>query len=119
MDGAANAALAELPHAADTEGFERGELPGIEDVAPCLDGVVEALEGIARAIRRVERHDDRRLDRGGQEAAEPELCHAVDQSAAVLPVARVARDASAFLEILRDGRVERRDDVRRRGVAPL
>src|SRR6516225_11255109 len=78
LHGAANAALAELSHAADTEGFQRGELPRIQDVTACLDGVVEALEGVARVLRCVERHDDRRLNRRRQEAAQAEPRHALD-----------------------------------------
>src|SRR5215469_1574380 len=55
LDCAGDAALAELPHAADTEGFQLRELAGVEDVAARLDGVVEALEGVARVVWCVDR----------------------------------------------------------------
>src|SRR6266404_521616 len=72
-DCAGHAALAKLAQAADTERFKRRELAGIQDVAVLLDGVVEGLERVVRTVRRVERYDDRRLNRRGQETLESEF----------------------------------------------
>src|SRR5215469_8053056 len=119
LDGAGDAALPELSHAPDAEGFESRQLARIEYVAAPLDRVIEGLEGVAWAIRRIESHDDRCLDRRGEEAPQTELRHPFYEGAAVARVTRVARGEAAFLEILRDGRVECRHDVRRRRVAPL
>src|SRR5580692_13199815 len=58
-----DAALAELPHAADTKCLQRRQLARVQHVAARLDGVVEGLEGVLRAVGCVERHDDRRLNR--------------------------------------------------------
>src|ERR1043166_6402759 len=99
FDRAGNAPLAELSHAADAEGFQRGELSRIEDIAARLHRVIEALEGVAWAVRCEEGHDDRCLYRRRQKAAQAESCHALDQRTAIEGVARMARLASAFLEI--------------------
>src|SRR5579864_1826735 len=119
LDRARDAALAELSHAADAEGLERGQLAGIEDIAERLDGVVEALELVARVVRGMEGHDDRGLDRRRQEALQAERGHAIDQRAAVARVARAAGGEPAFLQILGDGAVEGRHHMGRRRVAPL
>src|SRR6202140_1252507 len=119
FDRAGHAAFAELAHAADTERLQRCELAGIQDVAVRLDGVVEGLEGVVRTVRRVERYEDRRLNRRGQETPESEFCHAVDERAAVMRVAGAARGEAALFEILRDRRIERRHDMCRRREAPL
>ncbi len=55
----------------------------------------------------------------GRKLRSPEPGHAVEQGAAVVRVARAARRAPAFLQVLRDGAVEGRHHVGRRGVAPL
>src|SRR6202165_800250 len=99
FDRAGHAALTKLAHAADTERFQRRELAGIQDVAARLDGVVEGLERVVRTVRRVERYDDRRLNRRGQETLESELRHAVNQRAAVMRVAGAARGEYALVEI--------------------
>src|SRR5438874_8298211 len=119
IDGAGDAALAELAHAADAEGLQRRQLARIQDVAVRLDGVIEALEAVVRSVGRVEGHDDRRLDGRRQEAPEPEPRHAGDQGAAVMRVAGAARGEPTLVKVLRDRRIEGRDHMGRRCVTPL
>src|ERR1700681_3866211 len=78
FDCAGHAALTKLAHAPDKERFQRRELAGIQDVAVRLDGVVERLERVVWTVRRVERYDDRRLNRRGQKTLESEFSHAAD-----------------------------------------
>ena len=76
--------------------------------------VVELLEVVARVGRRMERDDDRRLDRGSRNGRKPSSAMPVDERLAVLRVAREPRRLAAFGDELVERRVERDDDVRRR-----
>ncbi|MCY1450415.1 hypothetical protein D9M71_672190 [compost metagenome] len=67
----------------------------------------------------MEGDDDRRLDRGRQEAAQADGGHAVEQGLAVVGVALMTRGQAAFFVVLQQGFVQRRHHVGRRGKAPL
>ncbi len=110
---------ADRADAADPERLDLGQLAGIEDEAAPLGCLVEGLEIVAAVARRMERHDDRRLQLGLQERHEAERRHAVDQRLAVLGVARQPRRLAALLDELVDRRAERRDHMGRRREAPL
>jgi hypothetical protein len=59
----------DMADAAAAEGLDLGQFAGVEAVTLGLDPFVERLEFVARIFRRVESSDDRRLNRGRQEAA--------------------------------------------------
>src|SRR6478736_9458181 len=69
--------------APDPEGFELRQLAGIENEALVAHLVVERLERIARVRRRMEGHDNRRLDARIEKRPEAHFLHPCDQGLAV------------------------------------
>ncbi|MCY1406346.1 hypothetical protein D9M71_216080 [compost metagenome] len=67
----------------------------------------------------MESDDDRRLDLCRQEAAQTDAGHALEQYLAIVGIALVASGQAAFFVVLQQGLMQGRDDVGRRGEAPL
>ena len=73
-------------NATDAEGFDLGQFAGVEDETLGLDAFVEFLELVARVFRRVEGDDDRRLNRGRQETANPQSGHVIEQHLSLIHI---------------------------------
>src|SRR5450830_1396142 len=116
---AAHTLIAEMSHAADPEGFQRGQFARVQDETLALDRIVKRLEVVVGMLGGMHGDDDRRLDVLGQETRQTERRQAVDQLSAVAAITRTARRQAAFGAILLQRLVECCDHMGRRREAPL
>ena len=119
IHGSVHIGRIDVSDAAHTECFDLGQFAGVKDESLGFDTFVERFELIARVVWSMKGDDNRRLYRVGQEAAQPQFCHVIDQCPAVVGIALMACRQAAFFAVLQQRFMQCRDHMGRRGEAPL